>query len=160
MTSPRGALVIGYGNRLRGDDAVGPLVADAVANWGLAGVEAIAVHQLTPELAARLAEASRVVFVDAAAGGQAVSCRVVRAAPGPAALGHALDPGGLLELATQAFGRAPEAWLLTIPANVFELGTGPSATAQAGFETALRRIRGWLLGTGDPASRSAADRGP
>jgi hydrogenase maturation protease len=47
-------LVIGYGNELRSDDGVGPRVARAVAEWRLPGVEAIAVHQLTLELCARM----------------------------------------------------------------------------------------------------------
>ena len=38
-------LVIGYGNELRGDDGVGPWVARSVADWQVAGVEAVAVHQ-------------------------------------------------------------------------------------------------------------------
>jgi Ni,Fe-hydrogenase maturation factor len=110
----------------------------------MAGVEAIAVYQLTPELAAQLAEASRVVFVDAAAGGEAVNCREVRAAAGPAALGHLLDPGGLIELAAQAFGRAPEAWLLTIPAAAFRFGEGLSPVAEAGLNTALNGLHQWF----------------
>jgi Ni,Fe-hydrogenase maturation factor len=47
-------LVIGYGNELRGDDAIGQWVARAVA-----------AHQLTPELAEDLAHTDYAVFVDA-----------------------------------------------------------------------------------------------
>ena len=36
--SPAGILVIGYGNTLRGDDGVGPKVAEAVAALALPGV--------------------------------------------------------------------------------------------------------------------------
>lgn len=59
-------LVIGYGNELRGDDGVGPKVAEAVEAWKLAGVSVLALRQLTPELAADLAVVRRVIFVDAA----------------------------------------------------------------------------------------------
>jgi hydrogenase maturation protease len=44
-------LVLGYGNTLRRDDAVGPLAAEAVAGWGRPGVLALALPQLLPELA-------------------------------------------------------------------------------------------------------------
>ena len=60
-------LVIGYGNELRGDDAVGPEVARCVAEWRRPEVVGIAVHQLTPELAVALSEVAVVIFVDACA---------------------------------------------------------------------------------------------
>ena len=52
-------LVIGYGNTLRRDDAVGCLIADEVACWQRPGVRSMSVAQLTPELAAELAAARR-----------------------------------------------------------------------------------------------------
>src|SRR2546423_15711798 len=59
-------LVIAYGNRLRGDDAVGWVVADSLTDdFRMDGADVIAVHQLTPELAEEVTRASRVVFVDA-----------------------------------------------------------------------------------------------
>jgi hypothetical protein len=61
-------LVIGYGNELRGDDGVGPAAARAVAAWNEPGVQGIATHQLTPELADAIAGAEEVVFVDARIG--------------------------------------------------------------------------------------------
>jgi len=151
----RGAvLVIGYGNRLRGDDAVGPLVAEAVAAWRLPGVETIAVHQLTPELAERLAEAGCAVFVDATTAASKVAGRRVRAGAAPSALGHALDPGGLLGLALQAFGRAPVAWLLTVPTGAFEVDAGLSPVARAGLDAALKGLRQWIDGGADHSLES------
>jgi hydrogenase maturation protease len=58
-------LVIGYGNDLRGDDAVGPLAATVVAAWDMPGVQVLAVHQLMPELAETLVAADLAIFVDA-----------------------------------------------------------------------------------------------
>ncbi len=63
--------MIGYGNTLRSDDGVGPRVAMAVASWGWPGLKAIAVHQLTPELAEPLAAAELAIFVDARLVGEA-----------------------------------------------------------------------------------------
>ena len=64
----RQALVIGYGNTLRGDDAVGQVVARALAGEAaIEGVEVIACHQLMPELAECIDAADLVVFIDAAA---------------------------------------------------------------------------------------------
>ncbi len=60
-------LIIGYGNEIRGDDAVGPRIAALVNDWKLPAVTALAVHQLPPELAEPIAAAQQVVFVDASA---------------------------------------------------------------------------------------------
>lgn len=58
-------LVIGFGNTLRGDDGVGPLVAEQVDTWNLRNVRSLSVHQLTPELAADIAQVETVFFIDA-----------------------------------------------------------------------------------------------
>jgi hydrogenase maturation protease len=134
-------LVIGYGNELRGDDGAGPRVARAVAGWGLPGVRSLAVHQLAPELAEEMARAERVAFVDAAAGAEGVVCwRRLRAATGPARLGHASDPAWLLGLARLLYGRSPEAWLATAPARDLGYGAGLSPEAARGVEAVLGRI--------------------
>ena len=49
-------LVIGYGSPLRGDDAAGPLAARQLAQRGFEAIEA---HQLTPELAEKVASIYR-----------------------------------------------------------------------------------------------------
>ena len=66
------ALIVGYGNPLRGDDGVGQAVAQAFTGEGaIDGVDALACHQLTPESAERFAAAARVVLIDVAAGREA-----------------------------------------------------------------------------------------
>ncbi|MCU0764787.1 MAG: hypothetical protein MUF32_01875, partial [Burkholderiaceae bacterium] len=56
-------LVIGYGSPIRGDDAVGPLAAEALSARPLPpGVTVLARHVLTAELAEDLAAAERVIF--------------------------------------------------------------------------------------------------
>ncbi len=134
-------LVIGYGNELRGDDAAGPRTARAVAAWGRPEVAGLAVHQLTPELAAALAEAEVVVFVDARVDddGREACLRRLEAAPG-ADMGHISDPHWLLAVTEALYSRGPEAWLATIPAANFGLGGWLSATAEAGVAAALRQI--------------------
>ena len=63
-------LVIGYGNPLRADDAVGWMVAEALLGDPRAdGFDVLAVHELNPEYAVRMTEAARVILVDAEPGG-------------------------------------------------------------------------------------------
>jgi hydrogenase maturation protease len=134
-------LVVGYGSELRGDDAVGRLVARCVNGWGRHDVRALAVHQLTPELAEPLSEAEVVVFVDACAddGADLVRLRRLEAAPG-AAPGHTSDPRWLLALTEALYGRRPEAWLVTVPAHNFDLCEGLSSAAKNGAAVALWEI--------------------
>ncbi len=136
------ALVIGYGNALRGDDGAGPAVAGGVADWGLPGVRALAMPQLVPELAEELAGASLVVFVDGWLGPEGESAQVEALTPSDrsAALGHTSDPGALLALTRAVYGWCPPAWIVRIPAANFELGVGLSPAATRGAAAALREV--------------------
>lgn len=142
-----GVLVIGSGNPLRGDDGIGPAVAGDVARLGLPGVRVLVVHQLTPELAADLAEARLAVFVDAAVTPGPV-CVAKLGGPGPAdgGMSHAADPRGLLALARAVYGRSPEAWLVTAAGADFDFREGLSPAGREHAREAVgcvgRIIRG------------------
>lgn len=109
-------LVIGYGNPIRADDGFGPAVIEALEDGQLAGVELLAVHQLTPELAPDIAQASRVIFVDATAQIPAGELRLQPLGPqaAPRSLSHNVPPEQLLELTAQLYGNCPPAHLLTV----------------------------------------------
>ena len=65
-----GVLVVGYGNPLRGDDGIGWHAARRLADDPrLAGARVLACHQLAPELAEDVSQASLVVLVDASVDG-------------------------------------------------------------------------------------------
>ncbi len=141
-------LIVGYGNTLRSDDGIGPRVADAVAAWHLPNVRAIASHQLLPEMAAALVTAEVVIFVDArpvdpdAKTPSGVTFTAISAAedtdPSDA---HTSDPRRLLALTKRAYGRCPQAWLISVPGVNFDFGESLSEQARQGIEVALRRIR-------------------
>lgn len=135
-------LVLGYGNTLFGDDGLGQLIAQHVADWAIPGVLALARHELTPELAADVAAADEVIFVDAALHTDGVVFVPVNAASSDrAGLNHALTPAALLALARAAFGRSPErAWQLLVPARDFTLGSALSDVARDGLARALEGI--------------------
>lgn len=133
-------LLIGIGNPLRGDDGVGPAVAHAVAALHRDGVRAIAVHQLTPDLAADLAAVDTAILVDADVAATEVTMESLDPAETRAPLGHHTVPSGLLHLALAAYGRAPETWLLRIPAVDFDTPDTLSPQAAAGLAAALSRI--------------------
>lgn len=124
-------LIIGYGNKLRGDDAV--------SNWKLSSVKTVVAHQLTSELVNQIVATDYVIFVDACSG---ESCArivqidpIVMGAPAPRTLPtntHHCNPLSLLNLTQQMYNRAPQAWLLRVPSESFELGEGLSSSPNEG----------------------------
>ncbi|MGC1408113.1 MAG: hydrogenase maturation protease [Acetobacteraceae bacterium] len=144
----RKALVIGYGNTLRGDDAVGQAAAQALAGEAATeGAEVIACHQLTPELAERIAAADRVVFIDAAADLQpgAIVVATVPAAPLASGVAHHIDPRALLFLTTRLYGRTPDAFLVRVGAGSFELREGLSAAVASALPEVVATVRRLVL---------------
>ena len=139
---PAGFLVIGYGNTLRGDDGVGPRVADAVAALNLSGVRTLACPMLTPELAEPIARASKVIFVDAAVDApKEVQWRKLEPNETSQLMAHAADPRTMLALARDVFGHVPEAWWLTIPAVDLGFREDFSPAVQRGFAEAVEKIQ-------------------
>lgn len=153
--TPRRILVIGYGNTLRGDDGAGVRAAEAVQALDLPGVTVLTVHQLNPELAADLAAADVAVFLDARAFDGSVRVDVNEIAPKArsCSLVHAGDPAYLLYLSRLAYGAAPRAWMVTLPAVNFDLGEGLSVTAGRAVEDALREVQRICAGTAVAARR-------
>jgi hypothetical protein len=99
----------------------------------------LACPQLTPELAFPLSRARAPVFVDAAVDTRGSSLRRLDPSPLLQALAHAADPRVLLALARDAFGRAPMAWMLTVPAEDLGFGEDLSPMAERGVMEGRRR---------------------
>ena len=63
----RRVLVIGYGNPLRGDDGIGRVIAEHIAETlRPEAIDVVVAHQLTPELTEPISRSGLVIFVDAA----------------------------------------------------------------------------------------------
>ncbi len=137
-----GLLVIGYGNTLRGDDGVGPRVAEAVGALRLPGVRTLICQQLSPEHAAPISLAQTVIFVDAAVDApQEVQLRRLTPNDSSQLLAHAADPRTMLALSRDVFGQVPQAWWLTIPAANLEFGEELTPEAQRGVNEAVAKIQ-------------------
>jgi hydrogenase maturation protease len=143
-------LVFGWGNRSRGDDALGPLFVErlraALPPAQAEAIEWLDDYQLQPEHALDLAGRERVLLVDASR-----ACRapfeVSALQPGPDASvsTHALSPRALLQVYLQLHGQAPPpCTLLAIRGERFELGEPPGAAACSHLDAALRWAAGWL----------------
>ncbi len=141
------SLVIGYGNSLRGDDGIGREVAQIVTGWNLPDVRSLSKHQLTPELAAELAQVDLAIFVDASqsADKNAVEVRSLTPSSSIEFQSHFSDPEALLSLTQALFGTCPQAWWVIVPVTNFELGERLSPVAKLGIKQALKEIRGLLI---------------
>lgn len=135
-------LVIGYGNTLRSDDGIGPIIAKKIANAHLPGVRSLYLHQLTPELALDIAEVELVIFVDATLVAIAPDVRVSPLQPLSSIeiASHQSDPRMLLTLAQTLYNHCPKAWWIAVPGENFELGETISPLARRGMIQALRQI--------------------
>jgi hydrogenase maturation protease len=135
-------LVIGYGNSLRGDDGVGPRVAEAVGQLRMHGVRTLICALLTPELADPISRAEKVIFVDAAVDApKVVQWRKLEPNETSQLMAHAADPRTMLALARDVFGRVPAAWWLTIPAVDLGFHEDFSPEVQRGYVEALKLIK-------------------
>jgi hydrogenase maturation protease len=97
---------------------------------------------LLPDLAARLADAGGVVFVDARDGGEPGTVTVERLFPaaGTGDAAAAMSPADLLALVERQHGHAPRAALVTVSGARFELGEGLSEPVADAVPTATRCV--------------------
>lgn len=126
-------LVLGYGNPTRSDDGVGCVVANALMKCGING---LVTQQLLPELAPEIANAERVIFVDASVEGIPGTWDSMPLPTGEMALSydsltHHLGPTELLWFAETLYGRAPEAVLITVVGCNFAFGETLSPEIEA-----------------------------
>ena len=151
------SLVVGIGNTSRGDDGIGPLVAERVAGLRLPDVDVV-VHDEPLALLEHLAGHDDVVVVDAARSGGGAdpgTVHVVRVGSVPlrgngAALGsHGLGVVEAVELA-RALGRLPRRLTLVgVEAMDLDLGAALSPPVRGRLDDAVRAVVA-ALATGRP----------
>jgi hydrogenase maturation protease len=152
------AVVVGLGHPDRGDDAVGPLVVEAVRALDLPGVR-LAVLPEPTGLDQLWAGAARVVVVDAAIGGPPGELGVHDLAttplPGSSATvtsSHGMTVESVVELARQ-LGRLPgELSLVTVAGVSFELGAAPRQDVLDAVPAAAAQVVRLLGPTGGDAA--------
>lgn len=150
-------LIIGCGDKLRGDAAVGPRVADVVADWHLPSLKTISACQLRLEFVNDLALTEYAIFVNACKHpGHTQTAQLnplVAGSQPPQELpeySHGCNPLSLLNLTQQLYGRMPLAWLLNVPVENFDFSNGLSSTTQKGCDHAVRIIEQFLRTYGQP----------
>jgi len=140
-------LVIGFGNPGRGDDGLGPALAERLEALHLPGVTVESDYQLAVEHASLAAEHEIVVFVDAAldAGGP-FYFRPLTAAPSPPGFtSHGISPAEVLYLANVCYAASPAGYLLGIRARDIEaFREGLTSGAEQDLAQALEHLKGFI----------------
>jgi hydrogenase maturation protease len=132
--------IVGYGNRERRDDGVGPILVERLNRFfePAKGINLLAVPQLTADLVEELKNAERILFVDAALDDSAhrrTWRRVVADTRRLPYLTHHVQPAHLLGLLKMLYRRSVFAWLISVCGSDFEFGEGLSPkTARAAAE--------------------------
>ena len=145
-------LVFGWGNPSRGDDALGPLLVEQLAEQARQLLPAgqlacLTDFQLQVEHALDLVGRERVLFVDAAQDlAQPFSVRPLQPARGAGISSHAIAPEAVLQVCQDLYGEPPTSTLLAIRARSFNLGEAPTTEAIDDLQLALAWAREWLTG--------------
>lgn len=137
------ALLLACGNSLRQDDGVGLRIAEAAGKAVPASaLRVVAAQQLTPEMAADLADSDLAIFVDASIADEPGAIRVAPvAACTETPETHRLDPPALLALAESLCGHAPaRAFALTVGAGSFGYGEELSGNLRQAVPRAVRLV--------------------
>lgn len=164
MTRP--LLVLAWGNRSRGDDALGPLALDALQTWaddaGLsAQIEFLEDHQLQVEHALDLAHRAQVLFIDASVrAAPPFEVRAVQPLRDHSFTSHALSPEAVLAACPMVGVAVPPATLLGIRGEAFELGADLSEAAAAHWAAAVAWAQAWLASASNTSMNRAATSNP
>lgn len=144
------ALIIGYGNPLRGDDGLGWVAAGQLSrSVSDPTIEVRAVHQLTPELAEAACHAETVIFIDAYCDSRegdrdfrdGMVCRQIAPVDcSGQALSHQMTPELLLGMAKEFYGATPKGFLLTLPGCSFGFGEGLSPDISSAMPALLKKV--------------------
>lgn len=132
MRTDQKILLIGIGNDSRGDDGLGWKFVELVEAMGLDFIDHEYRYQLQVEDAALISEYDVVYFVDATyenlnAGFELRTCIAVDEEQVST---HAQSPGAILKLANNLYNKFPEAWILAIAGESWELQTSLSDAAE------------------------------
>ena len=136
-------LVVGYGNTLRSDDAVGLYAVREMQKMPTrSNIEFMEVHQLQPELAETLSHMDLVVFIDAAMHGISgeTHYELVFPASKTPGMSHSIDPETLLFAAKELYGHAPKAILATVAGECFGFGSKLSPEVEVAMKGLSARV--------------------
>ena len=136
-TSP-GLVVFAWGNESRGDDGIGPLLAERLRSLRLNRLVVVEDFQLNIEHVMDFNGMTPLLFIDASVAIESgIAVERIEASNDGNFSTHAISPQALLNVHRETTGDAPpEAFLLHVAATEFGLGESLGQTAAAAVEDA------------------------
>lgn len=149
-------LIIGCGNSLRADDGLGAYaVRQIAASPSPIQPKSLTPHQLTPDIAAAIHAACRVIFIDASIEDPPGAIRV-RPVPCTVApqivLAHCPSPSSLVALVKRLYSECPPAVLVSMGACRFDYGAPFSPEVKRALPTLIDRVKRLIALWGSPTS--------
>ena len=145
-------IVIGIGNPLRGDDALGYVVVNAFnEKYGegeLADVDCFHMQQLGLELLPYFEDCEVLIFVDASVKVDVGALQMELIEPGSMVdnpVSHFFDPETLLSSTYALYQAHPKTYLLSVGASDFEIREGLSEKIEASVPKVLEKIESILF---------------
>ena len=152
----RRPLIVGYGNPLRSDDGLGPLAAALLADDPrLRGARVLQRHQLTPELAADVAEASLVILIDVNIvdeSGVVSVRRLDETAGSGSGSSHHAAPEDLIALARALWDASPAVFIVSVGAASLEVGEDLSPPLLRALPAVVDAVATIVAEHGEPGS--------
>ena len=142
MSEDKHILVIGFGNTLRGDDALGRVACERLRSLvDPKSVKIIDQQAPTPELAAKVAAAASVIFLDASVDGpeDSVVTRRLPVTEHGQSTAHSLDVRTVLGLAHHLYDRQPTAFLVSFRGKSFGLSDKMTPDALAACDAIVEQ---------------------
>ena len=138
--------IFGIGNSARQDDGLGWAFLDEIQKKETFKGELHYCYQLNIEDAELVADAEKVVFIDAYAGNMNEGFKIEKCkSDGQISYTtHALSPEAILALSEDVYGKKPEAYVLKIKGFRWELSEGLTKSAQQNLSEALEKVSEYL----------------
>ena len=147
-------LIIACGNPLRGDDGVGPIVAErveaALDEHQRKHCRVSITHQLLPELALELSQVNLAILIDARIAddeppGAVRSEPVAPDDDAPADLTHHWTLPRLLAMSKLLYGQAPRAHIVSVSATAFEEPDTLSPPIQSAVPDMINQVQELIM---------------
>ncbi len=136
-SKPPKCLIVGVGNIIRSDDAIGSIVCEEMDGLQLPNVSYLHVHQLHTELLEEFSQHEYVIIVDAAVEGKEVNFFAVNPGIAGTASSHAMDAASIAALFEKVYGRRLKLYVCAVRGEDFSLGESITKQARANINKAI-----------------------
>ena len=125
-------MIVGIGNTIRGDDAIGTYVCTAIDKMDIKGVQTLMVQQLDTALVEEFLRVDKLVLVDASVTGEGVNFYRLKTKENvSASSSHHVNAGFLVSLIKKLYKKEINVMMCAVRGENFDIGTASRASSAA-----------------------------